>query len=75
MVSMLAIGPKVLGLKTGGGDGYLRAMKIRSTPFFSKGKYGRRTHVVRFCSMLKISKSMKKIFRRQNPSFPSPRSS
>jgi hypothetical protein len=37
MVSMLAIGPKVLGLKTGGGDGILRTMKIRSTPFFFEG--------------------------------------
>jgi hypothetical protein len=34
MVSMLATGPKVRGLKPDRGDGYLRAIKIRSTPCF-----------------------------------------
>jgi hypothetical protein len=34
MVSMLAIGPKVRGLKPGQGDGFLRAIKIHSMPSF-----------------------------------------
>jgi hypothetical protein len=34
MVSVLAVGPKVLGFKLGRGYGYLRAMKIRSTTYF-----------------------------------------
>jgi hypothetical protein len=31
---VFAIGPKVRGVKPGQGDGFLRAMKIRSTPSF-----------------------------------------
>jgi hypothetical protein len=34
MVIVLAIGPKVRRIKLGRGDGYLRAIKIRSTPSF-----------------------------------------
>jgi hypothetical protein len=34
MVSVLAIGSKVLGFKPGGGDGFSRAIKIRITPSF-----------------------------------------
>jgi hypothetical protein len=34
MVSVLVIGPKVCGFKPGGGDGFLREIKIRSTPSF-----------------------------------------
>jgi hypothetical protein len=34
MVSMLAVGPKVRGLKPDGGDGFLRAIKIHSTTSF-----------------------------------------
>jgi hypothetical protein len=34
MVSVLAIGPKGRGLKPDRGDGFLRAIKIRSTPSF-----------------------------------------
>jgi hypothetical protein len=34
MVTVLAIGPKVRGFKPDRGDGFLRAMKIRSTPYF-----------------------------------------
>jgi hypothetical protein len=34
MVSVLAIGPKVRGFKPGRGDGFLRAIKILSTPSF-----------------------------------------
>jgi hypothetical protein len=34
VVSVLATGPKGLGFKHGHGDGFLRAMKIRSISFF-----------------------------------------
>jgi hypothetical protein len=34
MVSVLAIVPKVRWFKRGSDDGFLRAIKIRSTPFF-----------------------------------------
>jgi hypothetical protein len=34
MVSVLAIGSKVRGFKSGRGDGFLTAIKIRSAPFF-----------------------------------------
>jgi hypothetical protein len=36
VVSMLAIGPKVRGFIPGRGCGYLRAIKIRSTPPFKE---------------------------------------
>jgi hypothetical protein len=34
MVSVLATGPKVRGFKPGRGDGFLKAIKIRSTSSF-----------------------------------------
>jgi hypothetical protein len=34
VVSVLASGPKGRGFKPGRGDGFLRALKIRSTPSF-----------------------------------------
>jgi hypothetical protein len=34
VVSVLATGPEGWGFKPGRGDGFLRAIKIRSTPFF-----------------------------------------
>jgi hypothetical protein len=34
VVSVLATGPKGRGFRPGRGDGFLRAIKIRSTPFF-----------------------------------------
>jgi hypothetical protein len=34
VVSMLATGPKDRGFEPGQGHGFLRAIKIRSTPFF-----------------------------------------
>jgi hypothetical protein len=37
MVSVLAIGPKVHGIKTSRRNGYLRMIKIRSTPTFGVG--------------------------------------
>jgi hypothetical protein len=36
MVSVLAIGPKVCGFKPGRVDVFLRAIEIRSTPFFGR---------------------------------------
>jgi hypothetical protein len=41
VVSVLATGPKGCGLKTGQGDGFLRAIKIRNTNSFGwKNKVG-----------------------------------
>jgi hypothetical protein len=37
IVSVLAIGPKVRGFKPGRGDGFLRAIKIRSMTSFKVG--------------------------------------
>jgi hypothetical protein len=34
VVSVLATGPKVCGFEPGQGDGFLRAIRIRSTPSF-----------------------------------------
>jgi hypothetical protein len=34
VVSVLATGPKVHGFKPGRGNGFIRAIKIRSTPYF-----------------------------------------
>jgi hypothetical protein len=34
VVSVLAAGPKGCGFEPGQGDGFLRAIKIRSTPYF-----------------------------------------
>jgi hypothetical protein len=34
VISVLATGPKGLGFKPGRGNGFLRAIKIRSTPSF-----------------------------------------
>jgi hypothetical protein len=40
MVSLLFIRPKVCGFKPGRGDGFLRAIKIRSMPLFGGGGGG-----------------------------------
>jgi hypothetical protein len=37
VVSVLAIGPRVCGFESGQGDGFLRAIKIRSTSSFRIG--------------------------------------
>jgi hypothetical protein len=37
VVSVIAIEPKVRGFKPGRGNGYLRAIKIRSTPSSRRG--------------------------------------
>jgi hypothetical protein len=36
MVSDLAIGPKVRWFKPGQGDGFLRTIEVRDTPFFGE---------------------------------------
>jgi hypothetical protein len=50
MVSVLSIRPMVLRSKPGRGDGFLREIKIRSTPSFG-GQVKPSTHVVRFYGM------------------------
>jgi hypothetical protein len=52
MVNVLEVGPKVRGLKPGLGDGFLRAIKTRSTPSFG-GVKSRQPQVVSFYIMLK----------------------
>jgi hypothetical protein len=46
--SVLATGPKGSGFKPGQGDGFLRAIKIRSTTYSRMGSKAGRSHVVRF---------------------------
>jgi hypothetical protein len=55
VVSVLASGTKGCGLESNQGDGFLRAIKIRSTPFSLIGSKAGRSHVVIFYGMLKIS--------------------
>jgi hypothetical protein len=43
--------PKVAGSKPGQGDGFLRAIKISSTPSSQMGSKAGRSHVVRFYSI------------------------
>jgi hypothetical protein len=50
-VSVLATGPKGCGFKPSQGDGFLRAIKIRSTPSSRMGSKAGRSNVVRFYSM------------------------
>jgi hypothetical protein len=47
MVSVPATGPKVRGFEPGQGDGFLRAIKIRSTPYLRMGSKAGRSHAVR----------------------------
>jgi hypothetical protein len=51
LVSMLAIGPKVRESNPGRSVGFLRAIKIRSTPSSRMGSKAGRSHVVRFYGM------------------------
>jgi hypothetical protein len=51
VVNMLATGPKGCGFEPGQGDGFLRAIKIRSTPSSRMGSKAGRSHVVRFYGM------------------------
>jgi hypothetical protein len=55
VVSVLAIRPKGRGFIPGRGDGFLRAIKIRSTPSFGRDL---KSHVVRFYGMLKIPRGI-----------------
>jgi hypothetical protein len=48
MVSILAVRPKVLGFKPGRGEGFLRAIIVRSTPFL--GEEGK-PYFIRFYDM------------------------
>jgi hypothetical protein len=48
VVSVLVTGPKDCGFERGQGDGFLRAIKVRSTPSSRMGSKARRSHVVRF---------------------------
>jgi hypothetical protein len=47
VVSVLATAPKGCGFEPGRGDGFLRAIKIRSTPSSRMGSKAGRSHVVR----------------------------
>jgi hypothetical protein len=51
VVSVLAIEPKGRGFEPGDGDGFLRAIKIRSTLSSRMGSKAARSHVVRFYGM------------------------
>jgi hypothetical protein len=51
VVSVLTTGPKVCGFEPGQDDGFLRAIKIRSTPSSRMGSKVGRSHVVRFYGM------------------------
>jgi hypothetical protein len=53
VVGVLATGPKGCGFEPGQGDGFLRAIKIRSTPSSRMGNKAGSSHVVRFYGMLK----------------------
>jgi hypothetical protein len=51
VVSVLATGPKGCGFELGQGDGFLRAIKIRSTPSARMVSKAGRSHNVRFYGM------------------------
>jgi hypothetical protein len=51
VVSVLATGPNSCEFEPGQGDGFLRAIKIRSTPSSWMGGKAVRSHVVRFYGM------------------------
>jgi hypothetical protein len=51
VVSVLATGSKGCGFEPGQGDGFLRAIKIRSTPSRRMGSKAGRSHVLRFYGM------------------------
>jgi hypothetical protein len=51
VVSVLATAPKGCGFKPGQGDGFLKAIKIRSTPSSRMGSKAGRSHVVKFYDM------------------------
>jgi hypothetical protein len=51
VVSMLATGPKACGFERGQEDGFLKEIKIRSTPSSRMGSKAGKSHVVRFYGM------------------------
>jgi hypothetical protein len=51
VVSVLATEPKGCEFEPGQGDGFLRALKICSTPSSQMGNKAGRSHVIRFCSI------------------------
>jgi hypothetical protein len=51
VVSVLATRPKGFGFEPGQGNGFLKAIKIRSTPSSRTGVKAGRSHVVRFYGM------------------------
>jgi hypothetical protein len=51
VVSVLANGPKGCSFEPGQGNGFLRAIKIRSKPFSRMGSKAGKSHVVRFYGM------------------------
>jgi hypothetical protein len=57
VVSVLATGPKRRGFEPGQGDGFLRAIKIRSTPSFGWEAKPEGPMSLRFYGMLKTSLS------------------
>jgi hypothetical protein len=74
MVSVLVIGPKVRVFMSGRHDSFLTETKIRNTPSFG-GKLKPSTPCRKILRHVKSSTSLKEIFCRLNPLFPSPRSS
>jgi hypothetical protein len=52
---VLVTGTKGRGFEPGQGDGFLRAIKFRSTPSSRMGSKAGRSHAVRFYGVLKIS--------------------
>jgi hypothetical protein len=51
VASVLATGPKGYGFEPGQGDGFLRVIKIRSTPSSRMGSKVGRSRVIRFYGM------------------------
>jgi hypothetical protein len=75
-VSVLATGPKCCGFEPGQGDGFIRVIKICSTPSSRVGKKAGKSHVVRFYCKWEKSWSPKGMYRlnfnflRQYPTAP-----
>jgi hypothetical protein len=67
---VLAVGLNVRGFKPGRGDGFLRVIKIHSTPSFG-GKAKPETPCCKISWQAKKKKYEQKYFTRPNSSFPS----
>jgi hypothetical protein len=71
-LSMLSLGPKVRGFRLRRGDGYLRAIKIRSTPSFEE-EVNPEVPYRKILRRVKVSyKNEQKYYASQDLSFPSP---